>query len=288
MVYLLIAVFAGACKGFCGKMISGKIESVSDSIIMSVIRMIFCCIIGVIFVIAQSGSFVLDRTALGICVFSGVSMSVFLISWLIAAKSGAYMLISAFTTASFIVTTAFGFLVFKESVTIKQLMGMVMIIVAIMLLIKYNNRIKTRLTVYDYVMLVIVLIFQGLTSVSQKMYTAWVPGANKAVFNFYTFLITFVILGLSLPLFSKNGIKPNFKMKSVIIYIAVMAVMLFLNSYFMTAATEEMSSIILFPMNNVLSLAASTIMASVFFKEKLTATSAAGIVCTFIAVLLTR
>ncbi len=53
-----------------------------------------------------------------------------------------------------------------------------------------------------------------------------------------------------------------------------------------TAATEVLPSVILFPLSSVLSLAAATVMAAVFFGEKITKTSAAGIVCTVISVLL--
>lgn len=196
MLYLLIAVFAGSCKGFCGKKISGSVTGIYDSIAMSVIRMFFCCVIGFSVAAMQGGSFSITPVKGGIYLLSGISMAVFLISWLLAVRGGAFMLINAFTTASFLVTTIFGFAVFKERITLKQIVGMLFIVAAIILLIKYNNRIKAKMSVKDFLMLLVVLVSQGLTNVSQKMFTAWVPDGSNAVFNFYTFLITFVLLAV--------------------------------------------------------------------------------------------
>lgn len=288
MLYLLIAVFAGSCKGFCGKKISGSVTGIYDSIAMSVIRMFFCCVIGFSVAAMQGGSFSITPVKGGIYLLSGISMAVFLISWLLAVRGGAFMLINAFTTASFLVTTIFGFAVFKERITLKQIVGMLFIVAAIILLIKYNNRIKAKMSVKDFLMLLVVLVSQGLTNVSQKMFTAWVPDGSNAVFNFYTFLITFVLLAVWFACMSVKNAGPQFKLKSTVGYIAVMAVMLFLNSYFLTAATKHMPSVVLYPLSSVLSLTAATVMAAVFFKEKITKTSAAGILCTFVSVMLTK
>lgn len=287
MLYLILAVIAGASKGFCGKKISGYVNSISDSIVMNIIRMFICCLIGVIFAAVQRASFAVSGKELAIYIFSGVSMAAFLISWLIAVKSGAYMLINAFTTASFTVTMVFGFMVFRERISVKQIISMFFIIAAIMFLMKYSSKIKAKITVKDFMLLMVVLISSGFTNVAQKMFTAWIPGGNKVIFNFYTFLITLAALCISMPIISSNAPKANFNYKKVVPYIAVMAVMLFANSYFLTAATTVMSSVILFPLNHVLSLTAATLMAAIFFKEKITRTSAAGIICTVISILLT-
>lgn len=150
MFYLLLAVIAGTAKGFCGKKLSGYVNSISESAAANIIRMIICCVIGAAMAFVKRKSFALTPAELAISVFSGISMAVFLISWLISAKSGAYMMINAVTTA----------------------------------------------------------------------------------------------------------------------------------------ATEVLPSVILFPLSSVLSLAVATVMAAVFFGEKITKTSAAGIVCTVISVLL--
>lgn len=287
MLYLILAVIAGSTKGFCGKKTSGYVNGIADSVLMNIIRMVICCIIGVVFALVQNASFSFGGKELGIYVFSGISMAAFVISWLIAVKSGAYMLINAFTTASFIVTMVCGFLIFGESITVKQIISMVFIMAAIVFLMKYSSKIKTKITVKDFILLLVVLLSGGFTNVAQKMFTAWIPDGNNAVFNFYTFLITLFALCIYMLVVRRNAPKARLDLKKVTPYIAVMAVMLFANSYFLTAATKVMPSVMLFSLNQVLSLAAATVMASLFFKEKITATSAAGIVCTVISILLT-
>lgn len=119
------------------------------------------------------------------------------------------------------------------------------------------------------------------------MFTAWAPDGSKVIFNFYTFLITLAVLCIAMPFLAGKEKKVKLDFKKCIPYIAVMAAMLFANPYFLTAATEVLPSVILFPLSSVLSLAAATVMAAAFFGEKITKTSAAGILCTVISVLLT-
>ena len=86
MFYLLLAVIAGTAKGFCGKKLSGYVNSISESAAANIIRMVICCIIGAAMAFVKRESFALTPAELAISVFSGISMAVFLISWLISAK----------------------------------------------------------------------------------------------------------------------------------------------------------------------------------------------------------
>jgi len=287
MLYLVLAVISGTAKGFCGKKLSGHVNSISESAAANIIRMIICCVIGAAMAFVKHESFALTPAELAISVFSGISMAVFLISWLISAKSGAYMMINAVTTAAFIVNMVFGFFVFGESISIKQVFSVIFIIAAIAFLLRYSSDTKEKLKASDYVLLAVVFLSQGFTNVAQKMFTAWAPDGSKVIFNFYTFLITLAVLCIAMPFLAGKEKKVKLDFKKCIPYIAVMAAMLFANSYFLTAATEVLPSVILFPLSSVLSLAAATVMAAAFFGEKITKTSAAGILCTVISVLLT-
>jgi hypothetical protein len=52
-LFLGIALIAGATKGYCGKKISGKITSLSDSVLANTGRMLLCIIIGFLLVLVQ-------------------------------------------------------------------------------------------------------------------------------------------------------------------------------------------------------------------------------------------
>lgn len=291
MVFLLLAVLAGSVKGFCGKKISGYAESVSACVRMNLWRMVLCCLIGLLLSLVtgaplRPGSWV----EAAIWLLSGFSTAVFLISWTLAVRTDAYMLVSACTTAAFLIPLLFGFFLFHESLGAKQIVGMLFIVAAVLLLVRYNNSIKTRLGIRQLLLLLLVFVSQGFVSVSQKLFTYYVPDGNNSVFNFYTFL--FALVGLLLWQGGHRLRNPRERQKipfgKVAGFLVVMAVMLFANSYFLTAATETVPAVILFPLNSVLSLAVGVLMSTVFFGERMTRYSVAGLLCTLISLLLTN
>ncbi len=110
MVFLLLAVFAGSVKGFCGKKISGYAESVSACVQMNLWRMVLCCIIGVILSLATGATLRPSSwTETAIWLLSGFSTAIFIISWTLAVRTDAFMLVSACTTAAFLIPLLFGF-----------------------------------------------------------------------------------------------------------------------------------------------------------------------------------
>ena len=72
----------------------------------------------------------------------------------------------------------------------------------------------------------------------------------------------------------------------VIPLVAVMAICLFLNSYFKTLAAERLDSAILYPLNQGLALMLSMLMASVFFGEKITVRCVIGLCSAFVGLLI--
>jgi multidrug transporter EmrE-like cation transporter len=68
-------------------------------------------------------------------------------------------------------------------------------------------------------------------------------------------------------------------------YIVIMSVMLIANSYFKTKAATHLDSAQLYPLNQGMALILSTLMASVFFKEKLTLKCVVGIFIAFIGLI---
>ena len=93
-LFLGISLLAGATKGFCGKKISGKVESMKSTFYVNIIRMILCAFIG-FWVVAAEGLPLLkiDGSTLIITALSGVSTSVFVASWIISVKRGAFVIL---------------------------------------------------------------------------------------------------------------------------------------------------------------------------------------------------
>ncbi len=109
-----------------------------------------------------------------------------------------------------------------------------------------------------------------------------------SVFNLYTYLFAALALALFFGLFSQKE-KIEFQKentRAAIAYLLIMAVALTANSYFKTAAATYLDSVRLYPINQAAALILSTLMATLFFKEKLTVKAVIGIVLSFVALML--
>ena len=97
-LFLLIALLAGATKGYCGKKTSGYTNDFRDAILANIVRMVFCAIIGfmLVFLTEGAGNVIPDKETLLISALSGVATSVFVVTWLISVKKSAYMMLDIF------------------------------------------------------------------------------------------------------------------------------------------------------------------------------------------------
>lgn len=65
-----------------------------------------------------------------------------------------------------------------------------------------------------------------------------------------------------------------------------MAICLYANSYFKTLASEHLSAVLLYPLNQGCALILSAVMAAVLFRERLTAKAVFGILTAFAGLLI--
>lgn len=291
MLFLFLSVLCGTIKGYCGKKISVYGDTASACVRMQLIRLLICCVVGgAMLLVRMPGTLFADTGELFVDLLSGVSTAIFVISWTLAAHSDAYMLVTACNTAAFVVPMFFGFFFFGESINIKQIFGIVAIVIAVFFLVLYNNKTKVKFTWKGFFMLFLLFLSQGFVNTAQKMYTYYYPTGSNESFQFFTFFSAALCLLLfdGCHRIATRGKEPDapLPMKKVLPFIAVMAVNLFLASYFLTIATTSVASVVLFPLNSLLSLATATLMAVFFFGEKITWTSAIGLIFTFVSLLL--
>ena len=104
-IFLIIALFCGAAKGFCGKKTSGFVAEYKDALFTNAIRMILCILIGFILLAVQGNINLLrvDTSVIMITLLSGVTTSAFVVLWLLAVRKGAYMMLDVFLTIGVIV-----------------------------------------------------------------------------------------------------------------------------------------------------------------------------------------
>ena len=289
-LYLCIALLSGATKGYCGKRTSGRITGWRDTMLANFLRMLLCIGIGLGMVLlgGEADGLLPGGKALAVYALSGISTSVFVVTWLVAVRTSAYMLMDVFLMLGVIVPMSLGSLCYGETIRWNQWVGLGVLLLATLILCSYNNGIKQKLTVKGFVIMLISGVANGLTGFSQKMFQKEAIEASVSVFNFYTYAFSALSLGLVLLLTkrTKEQQEGGSAIGKVFGFVAVMAVCLFLNSYFMTLAAAGIPSARLYPLDRGASIILSGLMSAVLFKEKLNAKAVLGLTLAFIGLLI--
>ncbi|MBQ8345385.1 MAG: EamA family transporter [Clostridia bacterium] len=307
-VFLGIALLSGATKGFCGKKSSGFVTQFSDSLVVNLIRMLLCILISlaVLCVGGDLSALTPDRTTLAPAALSGVSTAVFVTTWLLSIRKGAMMFVDVFLMLGVLVTVILSLCLLPgESITLWQVLGFGVLFVAILLMCSYQKALKGTLTAGAVFLLLLCGTANGLTDFSQKYFIRTVTAGSLNSFQLYTYLFAALSLGIILSIIKltelrQKAIAPTTETKSeaprkksrfpliLFVYILIMAVCLYLNSYFKTKAAsfDYLPSSVLYPVNQGCGLLLSTAMAAIFFKEKPSVKSIVGILLAFLALLL--
>lgn len=291
-IMLALAVFANALKGYCSKKLSGATQSLYDNVVINFYRAILCSIIGLFILVLSHKSFALTGRELFFCAVSGISMTAFQMAWLMSLKKGAYMMVSAFSSASFIIPCIVGFTVLGDEISWQKLLAIASISTAIFFLCRYNNKTKTKLTAVAFVFLVLVSASQGVNQIFQKLYNNLiaVKGSQSSLmaYTFYTFLVSsLVTLVMWAVLFFKEREKrlPRYGAKNWLL-ICVSSAGIYAASYFQTFAAKGIDASVMYPILNGLSLCAGTTMSIVIFGEKPKKESVIGILLVLAALML--
>ena len=288
----MIALFAGTAKGYCGKKTGNLTADVKDAVAVNVLRMLFCIPIGlaVVFLQGQVGRLTLGLDALLIIVTSGICTAVFVITWLLAVRKNAYMMLEISLMLGVLVPICASYCFFDETISLNEIVGIVFLMVATRIMVSYNNSQKQRLTPVTVLLLILCGLSYGLTDFAQKAFVKTVDQAPVSVFNFYTYAISFALLLILLFCFGEKTLKAAAaSVKKVcttaVGYVFIMAICLFAYSYFKTLAAKYLDAAQLYPLSQGASLILSSLMATVCFKERLTVKCAVGILLAFIGLI---
>ncbi len=286
-LYAALAVLSGAIKGYCGKKTSGYTNGLKDAMLFNSVRMVFCVVIGLLVCILGGGlgGLKLQRADLLSVALSGVFSAVFVVSWLITVKSGAYVMLDVFLMLGVIVPLLGSQLLFQEQVGLRQWLGFGVLLSAALLMCSYSSAVKGRLKPAYVLVLLICGISCGLSDFSQKIFVHGNTGTPIGAFNLYSYLISFGILFAGYCLLPGDRTRGAVSGK-ILGYILIMSVCLFLNSFFQTLAAAHLTSAQLFPMSKSLSLILSITMAAVFFKEKINLKCVLGVILAFAGILI--
>lgn len=289
-LFLSIALLSGATKGFCAKKISGYAENTKSAVLLNGLRMCLCVVLSFFVLVFTSDIkyLTLDPIIVLISAFSGVSTSFFVVSWLLAVRKSAYMMLDVFLMLGTLVPMVFGYFIFSEPITVKQWGGFILLLAATFIMMSYNNSVKEKISIGAILLLLACGLSNGITSLSQKIFAKNFSYIPISIFNFYTYAFATVTLAFLFTVLSRNE-KIKFEQgqsKKTYLYICIMAGALTAHSYFSTVAALYLDSAHLYPLSQGASLILSALMANVFFKEKLTLKAIFGITLAFISLLI--
>ena len=185
-LFLTLALAAGITKAYCGKKTSNYTADLKDAMLANSIRMLFCICIGLLLILLQ-GEFEFMKPSLSlllIAAFSGISTAVFVVTWLLSVKRGAYMMVEVFVMLGVLIPMSLGGILFHESVRLTAWLGMAVLTAATLIMYSYNTTQKQKLSKTALLLLVLCGIASGSADFSQKLFVRTLPEIPASVFNF--------------------------------------------------------------------------------------------------------
>ncbi len=299
-VVILAALFCLSLKGFCGKKTSIFVRNSGDALLLNSVRMVFCIVVGIVMVLFEGSSFAIDGGMLLICLLSGISNALFLVSWMLAIQRNAMVTVDVTLTVGSILPAVLCAIFFGEAISMPKMIGFALIVAAALILSGYNKGPSVKTGVFGIIMLLLGALGDGMIGFTQQLYKQFYTANGvcshgvyyeNSVFQFYTFLFTAIIMA---AVFGSGFVKSimakpkderrayaNYTFAPVrisIIYIIIMAICLFAGSYLQTLATNSygVPSQTLYPIIKGGCLITVNITAFLFFNEKFTKRSITG------------
>ena len=281
-----LAVLAGATKGYCGKKTSGAAEHVHDAVYISAVRFGLCALLGGIIALVQNGAWVFAEVdGVWLAFVSGLAQAVFTTTWLLAVRTGAYIMLDAFLTAGILIPTLLCRFLFNEAILPLQWLGFAILLCAVLLMCSYNNSIKQKLTLKSVGLLLICTASSGIMDFTQKVLNYQYPQTPVAAFQFYAYVFAMLILAV-VVLFAKPAKEKPVSVKKFGWPLVIMAICLFINTYCKQLAAAWIPAVAMYSVCQGGGLILSVLMAAVLFHEPLKKRSVIGVVLIFTGMLL--
>lgn len=308
-VVLLCALACITIKGYSGKKVSCNIKNSKDPYVFSLIRMVFCILIGLGFVVVEnSARFLLpELKMILICVLSGAANAAFLVFWMIAVRKNSMVTVDVGLTLGSLIPSVLCLLIFKEAFSVSKMIGFAFILLATFILSSSNSN-KREKSFVGMALVAIAAIGDGMASFSQQLYKHFYTAEGsrvgsvvypKTIFHLYTYVFTALILLTVIICYSIIEAKKRTKSKQnvtyersltakIVLHIFIMAACLFAANYLQTVATTDykMPSQMMYPIVRGGTLVTVNIVAMAFFGEKITKRSVSGTLVALVGIVI--
>ena len=256
-------------------------------------------ILFIISIIGQSGELYFGKTLL-YASLSGLALGVSSCCSLYALSNGTMVLNSLFGTAGLLVPSIAGIFLYEEYLTVWQYIAIVIFIIGAYFLMGNSKTVYGKFTLKTLLILILNLVMNGVTMLSQTMFARSLPDGNVSFFSLLSFaagaIALSIILGVlylavykckdkpvdetvvqSFVLIPKPGKELKLDRK-VYIYSIFLAVAVFLVSQLITLCASTVSPVILFSITCGGSTIISSIVGTTVYKEKFTKETAIGLI----------
>lgn len=234
-----------------------------------------------------AGFYGLDGVTAICALLSALLFAVELYAGIEALKGGTMVLCSMFAQGGLFVPCILGIFLFNEPMSIFQWLGLAVFVCSAGLLASGSNESGQKLTWRTVGMLFLSFLSGGFVMVVQKYFAILVPDGNVAMFSFLTFAFNAVILaGAALALFIFGGKTEDGQRKYAYeklhkkqyVFGALLGLAVFAINLIVTSMAKKVPSVVLFPVSSAISLAITTTIGAVVYKEKLTLKNVCGVV----------
>ncbi|MEG1441538.1 MAG: hypothetical protein RSC29_02640, partial [Oscillospiraceae bacterium] len=184
MNFILIGIVLAmkGVQGYFTKKLSGELTQKVTYVTYLAFNMLLSSLFAGVLLLVGKGNLHIDSMMLWCSIICGISIAVCMVANLMALKEGAIVLVQVFAMAGILVPCISGSFLFGEKVSILQFVGIGILIISTLLLMQYNKSIYGKLTPKTIFLLLITLISNGTTMLSQKMFAFYVPSGNVSMF----------------------------------------------------------------------------------------------------------
>lgn len=240
---------------------------------------LFAAAFSLVTLVASGSFFGFNLQSLSIAACSGAFLALNSYSGIKSLMGGTMVLSSIFSTAGLIIPCVLGIFFFDEGLSAVQCLCIAAVILAAVLLIDSNKKIKGEFSAKTLGYLVLSFASIGMVMFCQKLFGYLQPEGNVSLFSLLTFLIPSAVLFVVLAFLPKKGEKEQQKLpKKLYLYTVYLAFAVFVIQQLVTMLTPLMPSALLFTLVNGGATVIAAIVGAVLYKEKITLKSFLGLV----------
>ncbi len=269
ILIILACVPLYVVNSFCDKIISSKNQS---NYLYNVIKFLICglCVLPILFFDDAS------KFEWG-CVLCGVACGImYAISKTVILKGYEKTSVAFMTlchASGMILPCIIGHFFWNEQLGILSVIGIVLAVFSIVLL-KDKKSEKKDFDFWGIIIGITVFLISGGVMIAQKLMGRCFENQSVSAFNFYSFIVAFLILSF----FVRPKSVEKKSLKPIILCAAGSAVSLSIISLVMTNLASNVPSVVLFPLFNGVGIIAVCIGSIFAFKEKLNAKKIIGLI----------